>query len=401
MLSAAVSAAAPASPSAPPLCESVVVSPAYRTDRTLVCVHRGPDHARILAVSRDRGRTWHVPAMSGLVRPPGLSGVKISVALSPRFGADRALYATTGSGTFVSTDFAETFGPVDALTKPSDRANPVAFVGRPAPLPTGAVSEPTVLLAHAGGRMSGIIDPRERTRRIAIGVPGVGAMLFVVPPVADAPAGSLTIVNEEAAVGDGPSHAQVYRCDAALTCAERLFTFPDGHLFSVTAQLLRHPDGSFVAVLSGDDEPHGSTRVWRSTDGGATFTPWRAVERLLAPSEAGVAPPYVAFASDAAAPRRVYLRVETAVGMHGWWKSAPPASQIFRSDDAGATWRRVGYSFALGQPGKRPTFPWRAGGWMLQVTPDGRLLADGGNDAVDTTWCSVDGGRRWYAGCPR
>jgi hypothetical protein len=389
----AAEAAAP-----PPMCDVVLVSPAYQRDRTMVCVHPDSQAARVLAVSTNAGRTWRDPAMSGLVRPAGPSAIPMTVTFSPAFAEDRALFATTGSGTYVSTNLGATFTPVDALTKAGAIDNPVAFVGRMTSLPVGADSGPRVLLAYAG-QLAALIDPAGGVRSPVVGVPGRGALRFVVFPSPSAPAGAVAVVNES----DVPSgdHAAVYRCDAALTCAEPLFAFPAGIRFGLDSRLRLLPDRSLVALLV---DGHGVPQVWRSTDGGATFTAWQSVHKLLPAGDGTAIPPTLAFAATAARPRRVYLRVETSMPSTGWRPGAPPASQLFRTDDAGVTWHRVAYARTLGQPGPRGTLPWQLGpgaGRQIQLTPDGRLLADGSAEALATTWCSLDGGLRWTAGCRR
>ena len=385
--------------SAPPQCLDVFVSPAYRQDRTLWCVHRDGEGRRLLAVTGDAGRSWRVPAMAGLLRPAGPSGTLLTLSVSPSYATDKSLFATTGSGTFVSRDRGETFAPVDAMTKALTERNPVPFVGRPSVDPVADNPEPRVLLAYASPQLPALIDPLSGIHMPVMGVPGQGALRFVVPASPAAPAGALAVVNEADPGGASSEHARVFRCDARLTCAEPLFSFPSGIRFGNDSRLAVHPDGSVVAVLASND---GAERVWRSTNGGATFMEWRSVMRLIAPLEAAGTAPRVWFATSPATPRRLYLRVEQSPARGGWPATAPPASQVFRSDDGGASWRRVAYARGVGQRGRRGNLPWLfAGVGGVHLTPDGRVLADGGTDTLNTTWCSLDGGKRWYAGCPR
>ncbi|HVF03514.1 MAG TPA: sialidase family protein [Frankiaceae bacterium] len=392
------SAPEPAAAAAPPMCQDIVVSPAYRRDRTVFCVHRGtPDARRVLAVSVNGGRTWRDAALTGLLRPAGVSGIALTLSVSPAFGTDRTLFVTTGSGTFLSTDLGQSFRLVDALTKPHTDGNPVPFVGRLSALPLGDTA-PRLLLAYAGTQVPALIDPGDGSRRPATGVPGRGALQFVVRASATAPDGALAIVNEP----DGPAdHAVVYRCDGSLTCAVPSFAFPSGTRFALHSRVRLLPDGSLVAVLS---KGGAADTVWRSTDGGATFAVWAPVARLLDAAErAGGDRPVVTLASTHGLPRRLYARVEVASPATRWRPGAPPASQLFRSDDGGATWRRIGYGRAMFQPGPHGNLPWAGDGQPgeIELAPDGRLLASGSADSVFTTWCSLDGGKRWYAGCPR
>lgn len=380
----------------PPTCEGLVVSPAYRRDRTVFCVYAAPDATRVLAVSVNGGRTWRTAAMTGLLRPAGLSGIALTLSVSPQFGTDRALFATTGSGTFLSADLGQSFRLVDAFTKPVADGNPVPFVGKVAPLPLGDAA-PRLLLAYAGTQLPALIDPADGTRRPATGVPGRGALRFVVRASASAPDGALAIVNEPDGTTD---HAVVYRCDASLTCAVPSFAFPSRTRFALHSRIALLPDGSLVAVLS---KGGAADTVWRSTDGGATFAAWTPLTRILDAAErAGGDRPMVKLAATPGLPRRLYARVEVSQPPTRWRAGAPPASQLFRSDDGGGTWRRVGYGRAQSQPGPHGNLPW----WSshpgeIELAPDGRLFASGSNEFLATTWCSLDGGKRWYAGCPR
>jgi hypothetical protein len=373
----------------------MLVSPAFQRDRTIVCVHRAHSAAqRVLAVSRDRGKTWRTPSMTGVVRPPDLAGIPLTAVLSPAFGTDRTLVVSTGSGTFVSNDLGETFTPVDALaTGGSNDDNPVAFLAPPLVPPGGT---PAAHLAYANTRGAAIIDVAARVRRPALGVPGLGAIRFLVPSTAQAPAGALALVNMPGTV-PGTDRLAVYRCDAALTCTEPLFSFPPGVVLSPGGWVRLLPDGSVAAFLArGASTP----ALWRSTDGGRTFARWASADVLVAAADVtGGAPARVALATGGRS-QHWYLRVEKARPGGGWPEGAPPASQVFRSDDAGQTWRRVAHALGLGQPGKRGNLPWVSAGRgaTIAVAPDGRLLADGSGDAL-TTYCSVDGGRRWTVGC--
>ncbi|MBV9369916.1 MAG: exo-alpha-sialidase [Frankiales bacterium] len=386
------------------------MSPAFGHDHALVCVHPDSQGTRVLAVTTTAGRTWRDAAMSGLVRPTGPLGAALTATLSPAFGSDHELFATTGSGTYASTDFGATFTPVDTLTKAGATDNPVAFFATSSAVPLAGGSGQHVLLAYAASPLPALIDPATDSRRPALGVPGLGALRFVAQPAAgqssagQASAGQssnaddlLAVVN----VPDSPTddHTAVYRCDAALTCAQPLFVFPAGIRFGTQSRVTAMPDHSLLAVL---DDSHGSPQVWRSIDGGATFTPMRSVARVIAALGRGGAPPSVSFAATAAHPHRVFLRVEASMPVTGWKSGSPPASQLFRSDDSGVTWRLVAFGRSVFQPGSRGTLPWRLGpanGHQIQLAPDGRLLADGSSEAVTTTWCSVDGGMRWTAGC--
>lgn len=376
----------------------MLVSPAYVHDRMLVCVHPDPQGVRIVSVTTTAGRTWRDAAMSGLVRPAGPLGADLTATISPSFATDHALFATTGSGTYVSTDLGATFRAVDTLTKPGAIDNPVPFEGQASTLPVGTPrSQPHVLLAYADSPLPAVIDPATATRRSVVGVPGEGALRFVVTQSNGAADEVLAVVNDPDAVGG--DHAAVYRCDASLTCAQPLFSFPAGIRFGVASRMRVLPDRSLLATLADADS---TPQVWRSTDGGVTFTAVRSVSAIIGALTRAGARPAVSFAVTAARPRRLYLRVESTMPPTGWKSGTPPASQLFRSDDDGTTWRLIAYGRRSSQPGKRGTLPWRLGpgtARQVQVTPDGRLFADGSSEVTSTTWCSIDGGVHWSPGC--
>lgn len=383
---------------APPACETVLVSPAFQRDRIVACVYWvSTDMPQALAVSRDAGRSWRTPAMTGLVSPLGVAGTGLSVAFSPLFDADGTLFATTSSGTFSSTDLGESFTPLDPLARGGGAANPTAFLMAPAMLPVvGGDARPRVHLAYASEIAPAVIDVAAKGHQPVTGVPGLGALQFVVVPAAKGKPASVFAVVHETTGAD--QTVVVFRCDATFTCAERQFAFPSElRLGERRFQVLA--DGSVVAVLRSSD----TLEVWRSTDGGRTFAEWRPVRKLLAPLNAWEGqPPTASFATSTAFPRRVYLRVEAHRPPTDWPKGAPPASQIFRSDDGGATWRRIAYARAFSQRGPHGNAPWFGPGSSaihVQVAPDGRLFAPGRTHDAITTFCSVDGGRRWTAGC--
>jgi hypothetical protein len=410
-LLSAVLPAAGTTPPAPPPCETVHVSPDFAHDHTVVCVSRaGSTAPRILGVSRDGGRSWHAPAMAGLVRPDGSSGIPLAASLSPAYSTDHDLFVTTGSGTFVSTDLGENFAALDPLaTGGGTDGNPVPYVTTAPALLPGLPTGPRVFLAYASTRVSATVDVAARTHQPVPGVPGYGVLRFTVPPVWDGDAASgLAFVYEAEVAQTTAERLVAYRCDARLTCSQRLFSFPaDVSLDPSVDRVTLLPDRrTIVAVLS--SQSTRSLHVWRSTDGGVTFTPWQSIEALLGPvSTRSGMEARVGLGAAPGDSHRLYLRIHGGRGRNGW--GGPPAEQVFRSDDGGTTWRRVAYGLGPGQPGRRGTLPWSlmAGGGdgaQLSIAPDGRLFTvggQGGGRLLFTTYCSLDGGLHWTAGCPR
>jgi hypothetical protein len=408
LLPLSAAGAAP-SMSSPPACELVIVSPAYSHDHVLLCTYRTASNSEFeIGVSGDAGHSWRTPAMVGLVQPSDGTGT-LTLTISPSFASDHMLFATTESGTYASSDLAESFTALDPLIKSGVTGNPMAFVAPTRSVLSGPA--PTVQLAFASTRTSGVYDVDARLHEPVTGVPGRGALRFLVSPVAGSASVSLAFVDETDPLTADDTLA-VYRCDTSLTCAERLFAFPSDLSFAQgTGRLQLTPDGrTIVVTLAGPMTRSGqAVEVWRSTDGGRTFGRWSSLEKLLSPVIAASGQTVrIGLAVSPTNPKRAYLRVQGARPPRaGWSSSAPPALQLFRTDDGGATWRRVAYGLGVAQRGAKGTLPWvnPARGQdsaQLLMTSDGRLFAVGGDEhATSTTYCSLDGGVHWTAGCRR
>ena len=382
-----------ASAASPPACEVVTESPDYRRDRTLLCVHRTSQSTpKVLAVSRDAGRSWRSPGLGGLART-GPTDIPVSASFSPLFARDRTIFATVSTGTYASTDLGETFTLLDPTIQGGYDGNPLPVLLPQLPLPTGSNAH-SVHLANAA-RFPSLVEVESRMHRPVPGVPGLGARSFL----AGRDNTVLALVHEvEAPV----RQVALYRCDETLTCAERLFAFPtDLTVYRVQSM----PDGSVVAILR---TPSDDATVWRSADGGRTFATWDAVDAVLRPANLVTDQPiHLSVTANAALPGRWFLRVETSLKMPGRWPaSAPPATQVFRSDDSGRHWRRVAFRRDELQRGSRGNAAWIDTGRgdnraLLHLTPDGRLLAAGTSRTALTLFCSLDGGVRWTVGCSR
>jgi hypothetical protein len=406
--------AAPAA-TAPPPCETVRVSPGFARDRTLVCVLRQNSvDPEALAVSTDGGRSWQRPPAVGLVRPDGPAGIKVGTTFSPDFAKDRLLFATTFSGTFVSTDLGRTFTALDALVTDTQRGNPIAYTAGP-PAALAPVTGPArrLYLAYAAGQTSARVDVALAAHEPVAGTSAGSTLRFIVPAVVTPDRPPLAFGNDVDPVS-GKGAVVAFRCTEELACPEQLFTFPRGHVLgsSGTADVELLNDGQTILVTLNDAGTR-DTQVWRSTDWGTTFTPWTSVNDVLAPvNRSSAMPPRAAIAFDPAHPRRAYLRVQGNRGAKGAWAAnAPPAEQLFRSEDGGRSWRRIGFrldSFQNGPDGRLPfNTPARGDrGAEITVAQDGRLLAvgaydDGGSVFVTGVFCSLDGGAHWSNGCPR
>lgn len=145
-------------------------------------------------------------------------------------------------------------------------------------------------------------------------------------------------------------------------------------------RILIHPDNPdvvYVAALGSLWGPNEERGLYRTTDGGESWT------RLLRPSEyTGVVEvqmhpenPEVLFAATFQRERRMWSMV-----------GGGDESGLYRSDDGGETWRRVGNGFPTGSVG-------RIGVTFCPSSPDTMYATAVGPEGG--TFRSTDGGRSW------
>jgi hypothetical protein len=148
-------------------------------------------------------------------------------------------------------------------------------------------------------------------------------------------------------------------------------------------------------------------QAWRSVDAGATFQPWRSVNRILRPlRRLERSRPAVGLATNASRPRTIYLRMSYYLSIEENARRTPPVERLFVSRDRGRTWDRVAHHREDRQKGSRGTIPWD-GTWgfpdqsYISSTDDGRLFVKakelGGHSGL---YCSTDDGRTWAPLCP-
>ena len=405
-----VAAAPSRAASAPFACETVAVSPAFARDRTAFCVYRANSvDPRLLAVTTNGGRSWRKPATTGLTRPAGVAGVGLGIQVSPTYAADSVLLATTGNGTFLSTDRGESFTLVDALISGTGPGNPLAYVAE-APPATAPVTGPgsRLYLLDAAGYRSARTDVGAKLHQPVLGVPGGATLRFALPRTSTPFA-----FGYESPPGGAGQVLTTYRCTTDFACPQKLFSFAPGLGFAAPGEERVQELGSTTVVVFLIDAARDA-RVWRSTDSGATFAPWTSVEKLLAPvNKTSDRFPYVSIGVDPARPKQLYLRVSGHPARGGVWpKGARPAEQLFRSDDAGATWRLIAWQRAVSQPGPRGTLPWNGpatgadpagvfpAGDGVTVFAVGDYVSSGeATNNVRSVFCSRDRGLHWRTAC--
>lgn len=195
--------------------------------------------------------------------------------------------------------------------------------------------------------------------------------LFIVPPVVSTAALPLALAFNTGS--DLKQHLTVYQCDTDLTCTKPLLAFPA----DVSQPRVRQwPTPSTIIIRLFQGVQGDNPQFWRSTDGDRTFAPWASVNTVIASVETknSPLPTYAAIAVNPALPQVVCLQVHGSPGPYfKWARNAPPAEELFRSNDGGRTWQRVGCQRELLQPGPAGTLPWSSAGSMA-LAPDGRLL---------------------------
>ncbi|HWL37701.1 MAG TPA: sialidase family protein [Frankiaceae bacterium] len=399
----AVLGGAPAAPAAPawaPQCSSVTVSPAYATDGKVACSNRWGVY-----LSTDRGRTWR--AQSPLVTGVPVPNLPIyGVLFSPRYATDRTLYAFSDT-LLASVDDGRTFVPAEAgLTSGGlDRMTP--FVGAVSPVPGAGERVAfayTDVVGPAGYQQAVpyVIEADARTRHPVAGSPGTELVRFAVPPRL-APTDPVFALTFRA---DG--RPGVDRCDATFTCATAVATFSGDQVMRTAPRVWVSDDWPARRHVHVVWSTPTGVRAYRSLDGGTTFVPWRSLDRTIRTHRKSLLPPVVTFAHTAGQPNLLYAAVQH--DLHSDAKPGTVESELFRSTDAGSTWRLVATSRYHGPRTRAPgRLPGSFGRSLTQeqglvLAPDGRLFAALSNDPDrdDTAvYCSVDGGRTWAAACAR
>jgi hypothetical protein len=405
-----------AAPPRPP-CLDVAVSPDFARDRTAVCGRLYYDGSTMVAEiyrTRDGGTTWAKARAAGLVVDQ-TGSFAIRPQFSPDYRSDKRIFLATTTGMYATTDAGDTFLVVDSALRASGLDNPAVYAGDPGA--TGAVlGKRRLMAAVAAGASSARTDVSTGTHQPVIGA-GAQTALFVLPTPIAPSAQPLALTTERADPSRPDVVSVLWSCTNDLACSERRYVFPDGFRPVRFWWLPVAKGRAELAVLLGRGS---SYRVMLSADNGVTFRRWTSLERIIEPAARAAgskSSPAVGIAFDRALPGRVYARIVGTIPLESttWPRSAPPAEQIFRSDDGGASWRRVAYGLGFRQGGRAGTIPWNVAGPGVQMdrapivlASDGRLLIPGAKEGesgfVPGTWsvyCSRDGGNRWYVTCPK
>jgi len=386
-------------PVPPEKCAFLGVSPSFQRDGTAFCavmLNAGP----VLWRTTDRGRSWTKFALSPGVLPTNTSPALYQIIVSPLYSVDHAVYLYTSSGTYVTTNPADGLRPVDLLATGNGMG--IRNMAGYGDATVGALSQGMrVVLAHAALNTASRIDPPLHSR--VVGAAPHQSLQFLAPASVSPDRPPLLIGRHLNYSATGDNRVATYECTIALTCTTEMHVFPQGEFADAWLSPAYDKDGTaYVALATGK-----RYSMFKSTDRGRTFAPWRGAENVLAPINAEMMrsdgdthfPP--ALAIDQADPRTMYLRMAQLV-------STPrmPAQQLFRSRDGGETWTRIGYAWG---DRRRGTLPWDGPGLMQAVSAmdngvvaaGGRLFAVGTSlrDRYAGVFCSTDSGRTWGRNC--
>ncbi|HEX2295903.1 MAG TPA: sialidase family protein [Actinomycetota bacterium] len=394
---------------APPACQSADFSPVFAADGKGFCVAFDPSDGEASTFrffsTDDGGRTWvRRPAAGWTTTADDFIG---SVIVSPGYETDRTVFVQSSNGVFATTDDGESFSLLDNIATPGPSGPNLSAYVDDSVTPASPSGSPRPVLALAAGDSSMKIDPPLR-------IPVAGAPLderrFLFP-TGGAGEWSAYTITREADSAAARSRNVLFACDEQLVCNEQLAVFPWGYQFEPRGGIWFAPDferSRGVYVTASKFMEPSDQRAWRSTDGGATFVPWRSVNRLVRPlRDIEKSNPTVGLATHPSRPRTMYMRVGYTASQSADIEDAPPVERFFVSRDRGRTWTRVSHRRSDTQNGSRGTIPWD-GAWGYPVSNYVSVMADGtlfvmarAVGGYEGLYCSTDGGRTWAPACAR
>lgn len=400
-------------------------SPELRAEKTGFCMYANPFGLR-LYVTHDAGRSWERARAKGL--PPEAASFDTQMFLSPLFDGDRGLYLQTDKGLYVSTDMGKTFDLVE------ERAAATGLWMRdiePYVEPARGLEDyDKVVFAYAGGGSNALADDAAKidppARIPVLGSPG-SDMRFLVPRNFARTGTAFTLAHGGAGLACDDviycAGTTLFRCTLVFVCLDQVESF--SAQLPIAAEVGNDGATPFVyVVLKG--YLTGDVRVWRLR--GDEGTELESVRRLMpeAPSPPYVQGTWASVSLHPEDPETVYLRWLACENPPDELASVYPdlmQQGIFRSTDAGDSWRRVGFrrEWITGTPAtgftrhSTGTLPWNMRDWCappeIEVTSTGTVFVTAVYSREDAgtrpgpvyygPYCSVDAGRTWARRCSR
>lgn len=404
----------PAGASGQPLhhvpCETVAASPAFAVDHVLFCAAATLDASGVdLYRSADAGHSWAGPFPVERGKPH--NDFADAIFISPGYHSDHTLYVHTyDGGGYVSTDSGATYSPINATSLISNIDATPFLDGEPGVL----AHRPELIVAAAQPNCCDMIYDPTLPARPTPPDPQVRSWFYIIPPDYAA-THQAVMLSQQLARGTAPldsvyGHARAYGCTVNFVCTTVLHDFAPFRAGDVATGLEWNaptyypssPD-NYVVVSSGRGvfDPNIPVRVYRSSDYGRTWSLWTSATNLLAPLGWGEE---IFINASPDAPHRLFLHLT------GPPPNPPgiPDEQLYRSDDNGATWHRIGYAWGPEQRARtRSTLPWntvRFAYGSTIVEPGGRLYLvaehkTGKHVDYSGLYCSHDYGAHWSTSC--
>lgn len=385
-------------PSQPP-CQVVEFAESVEHNELGFCAHpmfsfSGDVTGFALYVSKNGGHSWEKRAATGLTVQSTSDSVR-RIFFSPAYPDDQTIYVQTAGGLYSSSDNAKSFVLVDSLA--------TGLLEPYAPAPGLINPGPRLAFVMAQREMSAHIDP-------PLHLPVAGApdeiRRFLVPEDFGETGEAFLFAHRDDAAGGEPA-AVLYSCDSTLTCVEQLHAFPSGQSLIAGAWLAPDYAKSKRIFVVTENAREGTHMAWIGDDKGARFRPWTAVQGLLDKmAEFDLPPTEIGLASNTAFPKLLYLKLVAPDPDAASSPLAPPSHQLFKSVNAGKSFRRIGWSrWTIAE--QEGNLPWHRayGSTTVSLESDGRLIATGEfltqTKSYVGMFCSINGGRTWSRGCPR
>jgi hypothetical protein len=417
-----------------PACDYLLISPQFTSEHTVLCV-AGTWESRgtVLYRSRDGGHSWdagHVFSVDGAFSK---NSVVATGAISPWFSKDHTLWLETANALYVSHNSGDTFSVLNTYSTPIQGFQLTPFV-------TPADASGPARVALLAWNLSSVGPPVGTEYVTVNGQPeqlpmggdvAVDTLGYIIPPGASPSNPPLAVEGHDLPVMvNGPGLntvndnlfgvTHVKECPVLFTCTIDRFSTPAGR-GAFTFETVSSTGRSLMETTDADYH----IWIYQTADYGRTWSRMPSLERLLPvvppPTNCDIClgPSTVRVTAAPDAPNRLFALVNNGrifgfVTPETIRDERTPMWQLFRSDDAGAHWHRIGLSYLPGQRvTSRPTLPWNDA-YSIQAEPGHRLYVTGTWSAdfppapftsnhpprYAGMYCSTDDGRTWHTTCP-